>query len=97
MSILYILHRSPYSAPEMESTLKLAKPGDGIVLMQDAVLALRSAPRVIDIGGKSLSEVRLYALKADMEARSIQPNRLIEVIDYDRLIELLGKYDSTFS
>jgi len=51
MSTLYILHRSPYSAPETQIALRLAKPEDGVILTQDAVLALRSAPEEISIEG----------------------------------------------
>jgi len=47
MSTLYILYRSPCSTPEMETAFKMAKPGDGIVLAQDTVLALRMAPERI--------------------------------------------------
>jgi tRNA 2-thiouridine synthesizing protein B len=97
MSTLYILHRSPYSAPEMETALRLAKPGDGIILTQDAVLALRSAPKEIDIEEASRKDLKFYALKVDMDARSIKPIAGVKTIDYDDLVELVSQYESTYS
>ena len=97
MSTLYILHRSPYSAPEMETALRLAMPEDGIILTQDAVLALRSAPKEISIEEASRKNLKFYALKADMDARSIKPIAGVKTIDYDDLVELLSQYESTFS
>jgi len=97
MSTLYILHRSPYSAPEMQTALRLAKSEDGIILTQDAVLALRSAPKEISIEEASRKNLTFYALKADMDARSIKSIAGVKTIDYDDLVELLSQYESTFS
>jgi len=97
MSILYILHRSPYSASEMQTALSLAKPEDGIILAQDAVLALRSTPKEINIEEASRKNIRFYAIKADMDARSVKHIEGVKIIDYDDLVELLNQYESTFS
>jgi tRNA 2-thiouridine synthesizing protein B len=97
MSTLYVLHRSPYSAPEMEIALGLAVPEDGILLTQDAVLALRSAPKEIDIQKALKKNLKFYALKVDMNARSIKAIAGVKTIDYDDLVELLCQYESTFS
>jgi tRNA 2-thiouridine synthesizing protein B len=97
MSTLYVLHRSPYSAPEMETALRLAMPEDGIILTQDAVLALRSAPKEIDMQEALNKNLKLYALKVDMDARSVKTIPGVEMIDYDEFIELLFQYESILS
>jgi tRNA 2-thiouridine synthesizing protein B len=97
MSTLYVLHRSPYSAPEMETALGLAVPGDGILLTQDAVLALRSVPKDIDIQEALKRNLKFYALKGDMDARSTKPIAGVKTIDYDEFVELLFEYESTLS
>ena len=97
MSTLYILHRSPYSGSEMETALRLAMPGDEIILTQDAVLALRSVPKEISIREASRRKLKFYALKADVNARSIKPIAGVKTIDYDDLVELLSQCESTFS
>ena len=97
MLILYILHRSPHSTPEMRTALSLAKPEDGVILAQDAVLALSSTPKEINIEEASRKNVKFYAIKADMDARSVKPIEGVKIIDYDGLIELLSQYESTYS
>jgi tRNA 2-thiouridine synthesizing protein B len=97
VSTLYVLHRSPYSAPEMETALRLAMPEDGIILTQDAVLALRSAPKEIDMQEALNKNLKLYALKVDMDARSVKTIPGVEMIDYDEFIELLFQYESILS
>jgi tRNA 2-thiouridine synthesizing protein B len=97
MPTLYVLHRSPYSAPEMETALGLAYPEDGVVLTQDAVLALRSAPKEVDIQKALKENVKIYALKVDMDARSTKPIPGVKTIDYDEFVELLCQYERTLS
>jgi tRNA 2-thiouridine synthesizing protein B len=97
MSTLFILHRSPYSTLEMNDAIRLAKVGDGIVLTQDAVLAVRSVPQEDGIEEASRKNIRIYAIKADMEARSLKEVGWVKIIDYDGLVELLGQYESTWS
>jgi tRNA 2-thiouridine synthesizing protein B len=97
MSTLFVIHRSPYSAPEMNSVLRLAKPGDGVIVTQDAVLALRSTQKENSINKASGRGIKFYAVKADIDARSVRPLRSVKLIDYDDLVELLSQYESTFS
>lgn len=96
MPTLHILLRSCSSPGEMERVLRLARPGDGIVLAQDAVYALRSTPKEISADASRRS-LKFYALKPDMEARSVRPITGVRAIDYNDLIELLGEYDRTYS
>ena len=97
MSTLYILRRSPYSTLEIEDAIRLAKAGDGIVLTQDAVLALRSAPKEDSIEEAWRKNIKIYAIKADMDARSLKEIAWVKTIDYDDLVELLGQYKNTCS
>jgi tRNA 2-thiouridine synthesizing protein B len=97
MSTLFIIHRSPYSTPEMSGVLGLAKPGDGVILTQDAVFALRSAQSGNTVEKASGRGIRFYAVKADTDARSVRPISSVKLIDYDDLVELLSQYESTFS
>jgi sulfur relay protein TusB/DsrH len=96
MATLYIFYRSPFSAPEIGMTLKLAKPEDGILLIQDAVFLLRSWP-AIGIEEGLMKDLKFYALKQDMDARSVRSIAGVKAIGYDDLVELLTEYDNCFS
>jgi len=96
MSTLHIFLRSPSTATEMEEGLRFAQPGDGIVLAQDAVFALRTVEKEINTEA-STRNLKFYALKPDMRARSIEATAPVQPIDYDDLIDLLGEYERTHS
>ena len=96
MPTLHILLRSPPSAGEVEERLRFALPQDGVLLAQDAVFALRTAAKEITTEASS-RDLKLYALKPDMLARSIEPIAPVQPIDYDDFIELLSQYDRTYS
>ena len=95
MPTLYILHRS--ARTRWDLVFKLAKSGDAVVLIQDGVLA--TVRTTGDRGIENLMQrgVKIFALKADMDARTLGARPGVEAIDYDQLVELLVRYDRTFS
>lgn len=97
MATLYILHKSPYFSPEMKDALTLVVGGDGIVLTQDSVFGLRSEPERSSVEKASERNIEIFALKVDLEARSVKPLPCVKTIDYADLIDLLNHYESTFS
>jgi len=44
-----------------------------------------------------MKNLKIYALKADMDARSVKPITGLKTIDYYDLVELLSQYESTYS
>ena len=96
MSTLHIVYRPP-SSGQLETVLTLARPDDGIILIQDGVFALGSEGERSRLAASSKSGIRIYALKPDIEARSIKSPDYVDVREYDGLIELLERYDRTFS
>lgn len=63
-------------------------PADGLLLIQDAVLALRSAPEHVSRGLRALGG-RLLALEADLAARGIDPGWACAV-DERGVVELIA-------
>ena len=95
-----MLYRSPHTTRDLQTVINLARPGDGIVLMQDAVLAIRIGSELSKdswIRSASTRGVKLYAINADLEARSVEGTPAVESITIDNLVELLWKYDRTYS
>lgn len=96
MPTLHILLRSPSSVREIQESLAFARPQDGVLLAQDAVLALKTAAKEINTEA-SRRDLKFYALKSDMSARSIPVIAPVQPIDYEDFIELLSQYDRTHS
>jgi len=95
MPTLFILHRS--DPTRWDLALKLVKSGDAVVLIQDGVVV--AARPTVDSGIENLAQrgVKILALKADMDARKLNMKHGVEGIDYEQLVDLLIRYDRTFS
>jgi len=81
----------------MESTLRLARPGDAIVLIQDAVFFFRSSTRDRVLNDALVRGLKVFAMKADLDARSMKAPSGVEIIGYDEFVELVIRYERTVS
>ena len=97
MGTLHILNRSPYSRPDAKNTLELARPGDGILMIQDALFIFRLPSDDHTIEDALARGLKIYALKVDLEARSVTPPPGVEIVEYDGFVELLTGYERTVS
>jgi len=76
---------------------RFARLGDAIVLIQDAVFVLRPSPRdrgLDDAFGKGM---KIFALKADLDARSAKAPLGVEMIGHEGLLEHVTRYERTVS
>ena len=92
-----MVYRSPYATRDLDTVISLARSGDGIVLMQDAVLAVKLALEGSSISVAVAKGVKLYGIDADLKARSVKAVPPVESITYDDLVELLCKHNGTYS
>lgn len=95
MSILHTVQCSPFEGSALESCLRMAIPGSGIVLLQDAVYAGVSGTAPGRLLEAAMAAHGVYALAADLEARGIARSRLIprlEVVDYGGFVDLCVEY-----
>ena len=82
---------------DFESIVDMTWKGDGVLLLQDAVLAIKSSQfsmKLSDLNGKG---VNVCALDADAEARGVNPPPWVELVTYDDIVELLARYAKTYS
>ena len=93
MSILYIVHKSPFQRNEVMLNLQLTKPDDGVLFIQDGVLIAKSVPSHIKklYEKKEQKGVRYYFLEEDLLARGIDTDK--EKVNYDGFVNLLEKYE----
>ena len=82
---------------DFERIVDMTWKGDGVLLLQDAVLAVKSSQfsmKLSDLNGKG---VNVYAMDADTEARAINPPPWVELVNYGDIVELLAGYAKTYS
>jgi sulfur relay protein TusB/DsrH len=95
MTTLFVLHRS--DPTRWDLAFKLARSGDAVVLIQDGVIAAESASGDSGIENLAKRGIRTLAVKADVDTRRINIKHGVECIDYDQLVDLLIRYDRSFS
>jgi len=100
MSVLHIVNKSPYDRNSFETCLRLALPGSAILLIEDGVYAARRPSSAAEKLQQALGNHPLYALQADLQARGLGAESLvdgIQLVDYDGFVKLTTEYDKTQS
>jgi tRNA 2-thiouridine synthesizing protein B len=100
MSVLHIVNKSPYDRNSLETCLRLALPGSAILLIEDGVYAARKPSSAADKLLQALENHSLYALQADLQARGLAAESLVDgvqLVDYDGFVKLTTEYDKTQS
>jgi tRNA 2-thiouridine synthesizing protein B len=84
----------------LETCLRLALPGSAILLIEDGVYAARKPSSAADKLLQALENHPLYALQADLQARGLAAESLVDgvqLVDYDGFVKLTTEYDRTQS
>ncbi len=93
MSTLFILSHAPHTDPGQARTVKLAREGDGILLIEDGVYAAAPIDHPLSEALAAASErgVALYALQPDLRARGIGAS--MQAVDYAGFVDLIESYE----
>lgn len=89
--MLHIVNKSPTERSSLESALRLARPGDVILLIEDGVYGAAAGSITAEGIRQAMAEVKLYALLPDLEARGMASSVLegINLIDYGGFVDLV--------
>ena len=94
MSLLHIVNKSPFDRNSLDTCLRLAGDGSGLLLIEDGVYALRANTDAA--ASLAASKLTIYALEPDMQARGLGDAELVENVervDYDGFVRLATEYD----
>lgn len=92
MTTLHILNAAPAQHTQLNSCLRVLAPGDAILLCGEAVQALRAGSAAAQQLLEKQSNYQLYALQEDVEARAIDPQPAVTLLDYPAFVALTVKY-----
>jgi len=94
MSSLHTINRSP-SRELLETCASLLMQGDAVLFIEDGVYYCLGQDCWPDL----LTDVRVYSLREDMNARGILDRNATsaKLINYEQFVELCCKYDKTVS
>lgn len=93
MPTLFVFSHAPHTHPLKGQRLDLARPGDAVMLIEDAVFAAGEAdtpltPHLHEAAARGIS---LHVLGPDLQARGIET--ALHVVDYDGMVDLIAEYD----
>ena len=97
MSVLHIINKSPYERNSLDTCLRLARDGSAILLIEDAIYAVRKNASAAEKLQSALEKHKIYALEPDLKARGIDREHAIDgisLVDYDGFVELATEYEN---
>jgi tRNA 2-thiouridine synthesizing protein B len=100
MPVLHIINKSPFQMDSLDSCLRLAKPGAGILLIEDAIYAAQKNTGISEKISNSTAKHKIYALAPDMAARGIEEDNTIDqisLVDYEGFVQLVTQYSGVQS
>ncbi|MDH5205490.1 MAG: sulfurtransferase complex subunit TusB [Hylemonella sp.] len=92
--MLHIVNKSPYQARSLESCLRMALPGQAVLLIEDGIYAAASGSSVEPQVREAAAKFKLYALKPDMDARGLTAKALdgVTLVDYGGFVDLVAEH-----
>ena len=92
--MLHIINQSPFNSDSLEKCLGLIQTHDGILLIENAVVAGLSNAKFCKTISDITNTCSIYALKSDVIARGLLDNIMpeIKLIDYEQFVDLVVEY-----
>lgn len=98
--MLHIVNKSPGENSTLASCLRIARGGkDVLLLTEDGVYAVTAGSKAAEEVRAAMSDVRVYALWPDVEARGMQDRVLdgVKMVDYAGFVDLVVECDNVQS
>lgn len=89
--MLHTVNKSPFEKNSLETCFRLARRGSDILLIEDAVYGALAGTRFEPPLREALERYGVFVLRADLEARGIDPHDLIrgiQIVDYSGFVDL---------
>jgi tRNA 2-thiouridine synthesizing protein B len=91
---LHTVNKSPFDKNSLESCLRLARQGHSILLFEDGIYGALKGTRFEQLVTNALKSYNIYALEADIEARGMRADKVIDgikMVDYAGFVDLVAE------
>ncbi len=94
--MLHIVNKSPTQTRSLESCLRMALPGQAVLLIEDGVYAATAGSSSEAQVRAAAGKVKVFALKPDMEARGVTAQALdgVTLVDYGGFVDLVAEHST---
>jgi len=93
MPTLFVLSHAPHSDPAEVHTLAFARPGDAVILIEDAVYGATAAPTPWSdaLADAIARDISVHVLAPDLAARGLHSD--LPAVDYAGFVGLLAAHE----
>lgn len=97
--MLHIINKSPFETNTLESCLRMAQPGQALLLIEDGVYAATTGSATEGRMKQACKTLKVYALQPDMEARGVVSKVIagVNLVDYGGFVDLAERYRTSHS
>lgn len=91
MADLYTVNKSPFEKNSLENAIRFSGEGASVLLIEDGVYGAMAGTAVSDLVASATGR-KFHVLRADLKARGISEDRLIdgvELVDYAGFVDLV--------
>jgi len=89
--MLHIVNKSPFERNALDSCLRFGRDGSAVLLIEDGVYAVTRGNIAEPKIKAALGQMKIYALRPDLEARGMQDAVMegVQLVDYGGFVDLV--------
>ena len=97
--MLHIINKSPLERNSLDSCLRVARPGNALLLIEDAVYAAVEGNAASDKLKMAEKTMKVYVLAPDLEARGMKDATVegVTLVDYGGFVDLVAEHSAVQS
>ena len=97
--MLNIVNKSTFQSTSLDTCLRMAQPGQGLLLIEDAIYAATKGSTAEAAIRSACSTLKVYALQPDMDARGVTAKAIegVTLVDYSGFVDLVAQYSTSNS
>ena len=97
--MLHIVNKSPFENSTLGSCLRVAQPGDALLLIEDGIYAATAGSAAESAIRTACAALKIFVLKPDMDARGVTQKLIdgVTAVDYGGFVDLTVEYHTSHS
>lgn len=97
--MLHIINKSPYQTGSLDTCLRMAQPGNALLLIEDGIYAATQGGTAEAKIRHAMTSLKVYALQPDMDARGVTGKLIdgVTLIGYDGFVDLAVEHSTSHS
>jgi tRNA 2-thiouridine synthesizing protein B len=97
--MLHIVNKSPFEKNSLDSCLRMAQPGQALLLIEDGVYAATLGSATQARITEACTKLSVFVLQPDLDARGMTTKLIpgVSAVDYGGFVDLVEKYNTSHS